>query len=72
MSLLKSLARIVYGRKRDGSWHNYDPWFRRTGMPVPHPQAGLMRRWHNGAWEYRALTDKEIAEEAERQIDAVL
>jgi hypothetical protein len=72
MNALRAIINFIAGQKRDGAWHHYSPYFRRSGMPEPHPHAGLMRRWHNGAWEYRALTDDELAEEAERQIESVL
>jgi hypothetical protein len=49
--VLALVANGVFGYRqdRDGTWHVY--------------KAETMRRWINGAWQYRPMTDEELMED---------
>jgi hypothetical protein len=49
-------------RGRDGEWHPYDlPFWRQVRSVEGESLRGsVMRRWTDGAWQYRATTEDEI------------
>lgn len=61
LMLLSVGGMVVYlnynDRNRRTEWHPHDPMF----SPIPGEKI-VMRRWHNGKWEYRKITPEEEAE----------